>query len=247
MKHILLIYFTTISLALFAQTEKRIKVQKEVKVEKQDRNAESRSLDIRKEVSNGVEKTIYRLKIEDNGQQKVVEWNGEGEMPDEIKQALSESKDEDNSNAQRQEYYEIETNDNGVKKVVRWNGEGEMPQEIRDAMEGTDLEETYVIDNGQITSRSVTTSSSSNVKVSIGVRISSDMDGVVVQEVNDDSAASKAGIKSGDTILKVDGRYIFNDKSLFDQLGNYSPGDQIKVTILRDGKEKDLSMKLAAR
>ena len=70
------------------------------------------------------------------------------------------------------------------------------------------------------------------------------LEGVYVAEVNDRSAAMEAGVQPGDVITAINGRKISNGAALQEQIGRYNPGDTIKVTIRRDGKEQVVSMTL---
>ncbi len=64
---------------------------------------------------------------------------------------------------------------------------------------------------------------------------------VVIGTVSPDSAASKAGIKPGDTIVAVDGQPVPNYSRLQHVLGPKYEGDTVSVKILRDGKEQALT------
>ncbi len=63
---------------------------------------------------------------------------------------------------------------------------------------------------------------------------------LTVGEVEDDSAAQKAGIKSGDEILKIDGTKIADREELNRALR--AGGSKKVVTVRRDGKELDLNV-----
>jgi hypothetical protein len=81
----------------------------------------------------------------------------------------------------------------------------------------------------------------------IAMKGSKDEDaGVVVKEVYTDSAAAKAGMKAGDRILTLDGRWTDSLRDLYDAAGYVKPGSGVKVAILRDGKEKELTIKPAS-
>ena len=60
------------------------------------------------------------------------------------------------------------------------------------------------------------------------------------------SPAAKAGIKSGDIITKVNGVNIGSAGSVSTLVGEYTVGDKITFTIIRDGQEKNLLVTLAA-
>ncbi|MFQ3214191.1 MAG: serine protease Do [Marivirga sp.] len=68
--------------------------------------------------------------------------------------------------------------------------------------------------------------------------------GVYVSAVNPESAAQLAGIKIGDIIVNINGTKVDNVAELQELVARNSPGDKVKVTYLRDGKEKTVSAEL---
>lgn len=68
--------------------------------------------------------------------------------------------------------------------------------------------------------------------------------GVYVESVEKNGPADKAGIKSGDKILKVNDVEITNTSYFRYQLYKYDIGDKIKITIERNGNEKTLAVTL---
>jgi serine protease Do len=58
------------------------------------------------------------------------------------------------------------------------------------------------------------------------------------------SPAAKAGLQPGDIILDVNGEQINTDNPLIDRLQKYNPGDTVKLTILRGGKQTDVNVTL---
>jgi S1-C subfamily serine protease len=70
--------------------------------------------------------------------------------------------------------------------------------------------------------------------------------GVVVKDVFADSAAAKAGLKAGDRLLTLDGRWTDSVRDLYEAAGYVKAGTAAKVTFLRDGKEKELTIKPGA-
>jgi len=63
-------------------------------------------------------------------------------------------------------------------------------------------------------------------------------EGFYVSEVQEETGAEKAGIKSGDIIRKVDNVEINKFSDLTGYLKTKSPNDIVKVTLLRDGDEE---------
>ncbi len=68
--------------------------------------------------------------------------------------------------------------------------------------------------------------------------------GVVVIDVEDKSPASKAGLKKGDVILKIDDTEIEDNTHLRYVLYKYSIGDTISIVYERDGKTNTVKVDL---
>jgi serine protease Do len=68
--------------------------------------------------------------------------------------------------------------------------------------------------------------------------------GVLVSDVVKDSPADKAGLLSGDVILRFDGKEIENAHKLSQLVAETAPNTLIKIGLLRNGKEKTLSLKI---
>ncbi len=69
--------------------------------------------------------------------------------------------------------------------------------------------------------------------------------GVVIQTVEQNSPASNSGLQPNDIIIKVDGKEIQNAAHFKYMLYNHNIGDTIKLTVNRNGKNKDLTLKLS--
>ena len=68
--------------------------------------------------------------------------------------------------------------------------------------------------------------------------------GAFVNEVLPDSAAEKAGLKSGDVIVSMNGNKISSFLELRAKVGTLGAGREAKLGILRDGKERTVTVKL---
>lgn len=73
-----------------------------------------------------------------------------------------------------------------------------------------------------------------NLPVSAGAYISSSNG---TSAILSGSAADKAGIKDGDIITKVNGAGVGINGSLSSLIGEYKPGDTVKLTVVREGAE----------
>lgn len=59
-----------------------------------------------------------------------------------------------------------------------------------------------------------------------------------------DSPAQKAGLKEGDVIVEVEGEKVDEQNSLIALIGQHKVGDTVKLKIVRDGSEQEVSVKL---
>lgn len=69
----------------------------------------------------------------------------------------------------------------------------------------------------------------------------------VLAEINADSPASKAGLKDGDAVIKVDGEAVNSATSLVGQLREREPGTSVTLTVVRDGKAQEVKVTLGTR
>lgn len=68
--------------------------------------------------------------------------------------------------------------------------------------------------------------------------------GAEIGEVTMGGAGEKAGLKSGDIVTKVDGNPISSNSALVATIRGYKPGDEVTLTILRNGKAQEVEVKL---
>jgi len=81
-----------------------------------------------------------------------------------------------------------------------------------------DLQEAFALENGQ--------------------------QGVLITAVFEDTPAEKAGLKPGDIIVAVDGNETASTSQLRSQIGVKKIDDTVKVTVIREGKEKTMRVKV---
>jgi serine protease Do len=67
-------------------------------------------------------------------------------------------------------------------------------------------------------------------------------EGSLVAQVDKEGPAAKAGIKTEDIIVKIDGKVVKNITELRNLVAGIAPKTKIPVTIFRDGKEKEISV-----
>jgi len=68
--------------------------------------------------------------------------------------------------------------------------------------------------------------------------------GALVNQVQDNMPAAKAGIKAGDVILKVDGEVVEDSAMLSRLIASKKPGQRVAVELRRNGKPESLSVAL---
>ena len=68
--------------------------------------------------------------------------------------------------------------------------------------------------------------------------------GIYVASINNNSSASRAGMKSGDVITAVDGKKVDDVASLHSILYSHKVGDTVNVTVNRNGRNVSLKVKL---
>jgi Do/DeqQ family serine protease len=69
--------------------------------------------------------------------------------------------------------------------------------------------------------------------------------GAVINKVLDDSPAEKAGLKTGDIVIKIDGKRIRNASDVRNHIGLLRVGEDIAFEVLRNGKPKTIKAKVA--
>ena len=68
--------------------------------------------------------------------------------------------------------------------------------------------------------------------------------GAIVSDVSEESPALKAGLKAGDAIVKLDGKDVEDARDLARKVARVAPGKPVPVTIVRNGKTMELTVKI---
>lgn len=67
-------------------------------------------------------------------------------------------------------------------------------------------------------------------------------EGVYIEEVANGGSADKAGIKKEDILVAIDGSKVTTASAVQVKVNSYHPGDKATVTVIRDGKEKQIDV-----
>ena len=78
-------------------------------------------------------------------------------------------------------------------------------------------------------------------KIAEELKLSS-RNGVYINEVSKSGAADEAGIKAGDVLIAIDSVKVTSGSAVQEIVSRFSPGDKAVVTVIRDGKEKEIEV-----
>ncbi|TCT07594.1 Do family serine endopeptidase [Aquabacter spiritensis] len=68
--------------------------------------------------------------------------------------------------------------------------------------------------------------------------------GALIAQVQPDTPAAKAGLKSGDVVAKVNGDTVKDARDLSRRIGMMKPGSTVALSVIRDGKTLAMDVKL---
>jgi len=71
--------------------------------------------------------------------------------------------------------------------------------------------------------------------------------GVWVKELDPTGSAAQAGIQINDVITKINGKNVTTGPELREMIGRSKVGESVSLTLVRNGKEKDIAVKLKTR
>ena len=205
-----------------ATGEEADKYLEELKKEEAEDGTE---IDIDVEVTAGadgemIEKKIYKLKVADeNGNVKVLEWDGTGEMPSEMKTLMDEHDIDVIINVDEEgKLHEGHGHSSSVKvskdhehKMIRINKEGDKKQEEKIV--------TIIDENPN--------------KVQLGIMIENNANGIKVNGFAPNNKAKDGGMQEGDIIYNFNGVDVKSIEDLISEVGKYNPGDKVNIKAYR--------------
>lgn len=68
--------------------------------------------------------------------------------------------------------------------------------------------------------------------------------GVLINDVEEDSAADAGGLKRGDIVTKIDNKPVTTANEFRIRIGHTPPGTEIEIEVIRDGKRKTLDVEI---
>lgn len=215
--------------------------------ESADAQEMQKEIEVISEMQDGKSVDKYKIiTITDEGE-NVIEWDGEGEMPDVIANEIANvniMKTKDGKNIQ----IVVDTEDSDVhpkgrkmKVIERKMGDNKTP------IRWTNDDNVEIsLDRGSRNFHFEADAPNGN-RASLGIMIEDTDEGVIITDIVNGSAAEAAGLRRGDVVLKINNKYIFTSNGLLDALHPFNPNEKVKVRYIRDGKEKSTSATLKAR
>lgn len=263
---VILALFCALSLSTLAAQEKTehhkiVIIEKEIGengeiIEKKivKEGAEAKAYMEKMEIENGsgsdsktmkiVKKEAYEIESEDeNGQVKILKWNGEGEMPAEMKEIMEkEGMMDELTEGKKHSRIRVKKKNGALEDVMDFEFEGdELPDNVREILEkeGIELEEVVTGEGMReirVVSKKKHVDDGAGKKAQLGVNIENHPQGVYISNVLPESSAAEGGLQKGDIITGVDGTAMKDIAGLVEKVASYKALDEIKVDFLRDGK-----------
>lgn len=216
--------------------------------EKEINSSDNKNVEITTEIINGNKKERYKIIKSDEEGDQTMEWDGEGEMPEDIRKELEQLDIDTEIEGDVMRIHidanDMEKDENDERIIInKKQGNGDK----RQRMMWKERDGKPSFPEGRNRSLSFKSDSPNTNKVSLGVMIEKTDSGVVVTDIVPGSAAESAGLRRGDTILKINDKYIFTINGLLEALNPFNPDEKVKIKYIREGKEKSGSGKLKAR
>ncbi|MCH8490164.1 MAG: Do family serine endopeptidase [Oceanicaulis sp.] len=74
-----------------------------------------------------------------------------------------------------------------------------------------------------------------------------DLQGVLINQVLTGTPAAEGGLQNGDIVTSINGAAVSGARVLTQRVGAFAPGEQIRLGVLRDGRERTVRVRLAER
>ncbi len=79
------------------------------------------------------------------------------------------------------------------------------------------------------------------------LNLDKDVHGVILNSIEEDSPAAKAGLEHGDIIVELDGKPVDDVQDFRARVARLKPDTEVKIVLLRDGSRKTFDVKLGSR
>lgn len=225
-------------------------IKKKIQLEGEEAKAYMKKMNLDEDVTEEdrvikmIKEEDYEVEMEDeNGNLKILKWNGEGEMPVEMKEIMEkEGMMDELSEGKTHSRIRVKKKNGSLEDVMDFEFEGdELPDNVREILEkeGIELEEVVTGEGMReirVVSKKKHADDGVGKKAQLGVNIENHLQGVYISNVLKESSAAEGGLRKGDIITAVDGVTMKDVAGLIEKVGSYKALDKIKVDFLRDGK-----------
>lgn len=72
-------------------------------------------------------------------------------------------------------------------------------------------------------------------------------EGIILTSIEKNSPAEKAGLKSGDVVISINGKRVGNANQLISIISNTAPGENLNLTIIRSEKQMNVDVQIGKR
>ncbi len=212
----------------------------------------------------------YKIKIlGEDGKEKEMEWEGEGEMPEEMKKLIKEHdilidqdvQGEGNKVVKMKfidedgEEHELESHGIKINRKEIVNKDGSTSIEINVDTEDMDKHEglsrtveVEVTDANREEEEIIVEVIEENTnKAQLGIMIENAPDGVAIIGFAPDSNAKDGGLKEGDVISNFNGTNVRTLEELVSAVGKYKAGDKVVVKFRRNNVTEEREIVLSPR
>ena len=189
-----------------------------------------------------IKKEAYKMKfIDDEGNEELIEWNGEGEMPEAIKK-MKEEEEMDGDHkvikidaSESKSKIKIKKSKDGTEEDIEIEFEGDdIPEDVKKILEENNIDIFIKNDKEEVNSK----------KAQLGVMIEEAANGVRIRDIMENTAAADAGLTKGQIITAVDGIAVKTAKELVNLISAFKPGDVVNLTIDDQGTSSKVKVTL---
>ena len=200
-----------------------------------------------------VKKRAYKVAKEEDGEKIELEWDGTGEMPEDMKKLLEEHDLELKGIHEAHETMdvEVEVDDTGKqKKKIKMkikDKDGNIQEKVVETDKDVEIIKT---DDGKEVIVKIEKAAEEDQNpndVQLGIVIENADTGIRILDTVEGTKAAASGVEEGDIISAVNGVKVRTMMDLISQVGKFKAGDIVQLLINRDGERKQIEVELSPR
>ncbi len=198
------------------------------------------------------QKKIKMIVLDEDGKEKILEWDGKGDMPQEM-QSMVEQHDIEINIEEELEPGNIESEDLNMKRTEIINKDGSKTVKVEvnaeQIKEGIEKSIEVRVDHTGKEQEEVIVEviEENNNKAQLGVMIAAADGGVAIQGFAPESNAEAGGLQVDDIITNFNGTDVRTLEELVSTIGSYKAGDKVRVQFKRGGVNMEKEITLTPR